>query len=151
MKQYILTTNYVFLGISPVEDIKWFNDTKTMSWSRPSFYSQDVIGYSQSDTNYNVLLDGISIVNTTNTSVALTSSPVNVLCAFTVSITASLQQYVSEEKQEVIDNTGSKLLFYIQLFYFLPDYTVRIDNNSTANFDRASGAFNVNLTVRINF
>ena len=83
-----------------------------MSWSRPSFYSQDIIGYSQSDTNYNVLVNGTSIINTTDTSVGLTSSLFNVSCTkFTVSITASLQQYVSEEKQEVIDNTGSKLLF----------------------------------------
>ena len=54
-------------------------------------------------------MDGISIINTTDTSVELTSSLVNVSCAFTVSITASLQQYVSEKKHEVIDNTGSKL------------------------------------------
>ena len=81
-----------------------------MSWSRPSFYSQDIIGYALAATNYNVLVDGISIINTTDTSVELTSSLVNVSCTkFTVSITTSLQQYMSEEKQEVIDNTGSKL------------------------------------------
>ena len=91
-----------------------------MSWSRPSFYSQDVEEYAVAATNYNVLLDGISIINTTDTSVNLTSSLVNVSCTrFTVNITASLQQYVSEEKQEVIDNTGGKLLFYIQWFLFL--------------------------------
>ena len=88
-----------------------------MSWSRPSFYSQDIIGYAFADTNYNVLVDGISIINTTDTIANLTSL---LSCTnFTVSITASLQQYVSEEKQEVIDNTGSKLLFYIQWFLFL--------------------------------
>ena len=82
-----------------------------MSWSCPSFYSQDVIGYA-ANTNYNVLVDGISIINTTDTSVKITSSLANVSCTnFTVSITASLQQYVSEEKQELIDNTGSKLKF----------------------------------------
>ena len=65
-------------------------------------------------------MDGTSIINTTGTSVELTSSLVNVSCTkFTVSITAFLQQYVSEEKQEVIDDTGSKLLFYIQWFLFL--------------------------------
>ena len=53
-------------------------------------------------------MDGISIINTTDTSVELTSSLVNVSCAITVCITASLQQYVSEKKQEVIDSTGSK-------------------------------------------
>ena len=67
-------------------------------------------------------MDGISIISTTGTSVELSNSLVIVSCTkFNVSITASLQQYmyVSEEKQEVIDNTGSKLLFYIQWFYFL--------------------------------
>ena len=86
-----------------------------MSWSRPSFYSQDVIVYALSDTNYNVLVDGTSIINTTDTSVELTSSLVNVSCTkFNASVTASANVYVSEEKQEVIDNTGSKILFYIQ-------------------------------------
>ena len=66
-----------------------------MSWSRPSFYSQDVIGYSQSDTNYNVLVDGISIINTTDTSVELT---INVSCTkFIVSITASAYVCVRRE------------------------------------------------------
>ena len=95
-----------------------------MSWSRPSFYSQDVIGYAIAATNYNVLVDSISIINTTDTSVKLTSSLVNVSCTkFTVSITASANVYVSEEKQEVIDNTGSKLLMLVltihvnRLFY----------------------------------
>ena len=61
-------------------------------------------------------MDGISIINTTDTSVELTSSLVNVSCTnFTVSITASLQQYVSEEKQEIIDNTGSKIHNYDDL------------------------------------
>ena len=98
------------LGISPVEDIQWFTETQTLSWSRPSFYSQDLIGYSQSDTNYNVFVNGISIINTTDTSVELTSSLVNVSCTnFTLSITASANVYMSEEKQEIIDNTGSEL------------------------------------------
>ena len=67
-----------------------------------------------------MLVDGIIVINTTDTSVELSSSLVNVSCTkFNVSITASLQQYVSsKEKQEVIDNTGSKLLFYIQWFLF---------------------------------
>ena len=100
-----------------------------MSWSRPSFYSQDLIGYAFADTNYNVLVDGTSIINTTGTSVELTSSLVNVSCTkFTVSITASLQQYVSEKKQEVIDNTGCKLCMLIltihvnRLFYKHSEY-----------------------------
>ena len=56
------------------------------------------------------MVNGINIINTTDTSVELSSSLVNVSCTiFTVSITASAYVYVSEEKQEVIDNTGSKL------------------------------------------
>ena len=114
----VLTTNYTpLLGISPVKDIQWLTETQTMSWSRPSFYSQDLVGYA---TTYNVLVNGISIINTTDTSVELTSSLVDVSCTkFNINITASAYVYVSEEKQEVIDNTGSKLLFYIQWFLFL--------------------------------
>ena len=95
-----------------------------MSWSRPSFYSQDVIAYAVADTNYNVLVDGISIIITTGTSVELTNSSVNVSCTkFTVSIAASAYVYVSEIKQEVIDNTGCKLCMLVftihvnRLFY----------------------------------
>ena len=119
MSEAVLTTNYVsFIGISPIECIQWFTETQTLSWSRPSFYSQDLIEYSQSDTNYNVLVDGISIINTTDTSVDLISSLVNVSCTnFTISITASLEKYVSEEKEEVIDNTGSKLCVLVLTFY----------------------------------
>ena len=89
-----------------------------MSWSRPSFYSQDVIGYALAATNYNILVDGISIINTTDTSVELTSSLVNVSCTkFTVSIIASANVYVSEKKQEVVDDTGSKLCMLILTIY----------------------------------
>ena len=89
-----------------------------MSWSRPSFYSQDIIGYAFADTNYNVLVDGTSIINTTDTSVELSSSLVNVSCTnFNISITASAYVYVSEEKQEVIDNTGSELYVLVLTFH----------------------------------
>ena len=61
-------------------------------------------------------MNGINIINTTDTSVELTSSLVNVSCTiFTVSITASAYVYVSEEKQEVIDNTGSKLCMLVHV------------------------------------
>ena len=63
-------------------------------------------------------MDGTSIINTTGTSVELTSSLVNVSCTnFNVSITASAYVYVSEEKQEVIDNTGSKLCMLAYFFH----------------------------------
>ena len=81
---------------------------QTLSWS-PPFFSSDV---PQGESLvYNVLVDGISIINTTGTSINLAS---NVSCTiFTVSITASAYVYVSEEKQEVIDNTGSKLSVWV--------------------------------------
>ena len=117
-----------------------------MSWSRPSFYSLDIIGYAFADTNYNVLVDGISIINTTDTSVELTSSLVNVSCTnFTVSITASLQQYVSEEKQEVIDNTGSKLCMLVYLLFMLTDYSISI-LNVIVSYDEVGGYFKGYLT-----
>ena len=137
---------YFLLGISPVEDIQWFTETQTLSWSRPSFYSQDLIGHAFADTNYNVLVDGISIINTTDTSVELTNSLINVSCTnFTVSITASLQQYVSEKKQEVIDNTGSKLCMLVYLLFMLTDYSISI-LNVTVSYDEVVGHFKGYLT-----
>ena len=116
-----------------------------MSWSRPFFYSKDILGYAFADTKYNVLVDGISIINTTDTSVNLTSSLVNVSCTiFIVSITASLQQYVSEEKQEVIDNTGSKLYMLLYLLLMLTDYSIRI-LHVIMSYDEVVGCFNVDL------
>ena len=117
-----------------------------MSWSRPSFYSQDVIGYAAANTNYNVLVDGISIINTTDTSVKITSSLANVSCTnFTVSITASANVYISQEKQEVIDNTGSKLCVISYLLFILIDYSVNI-LNVTMSYDEVNECFNVDLS-----
>ena len=92
---------------------------QTLSWS-PPFFSSDV---PQGESLvYNVLVDGISIINTTDTSIELTNSLANVLCTnFTVSLTASAYVYMSEEKQEVIDNTGSKLL---SIFFSFISYQI---------------------------
>ena len=91
-------------------------------------------------------MDGTSIINTTDTSVELTSSLVNVSCTnFIVSITASLQQYVSEEKQEVIDNTGSKLCMLVYLLFMLTEYSISI-LNVTVSYDEVGGYFKGYLT-----
>lgn len=95
----------VLLGVSSVDDIQWFTETQLLSWSPPSFSSQKLA------VIYNVLVNDISIINTTKNSVSLTNLTSNILCTiFRVSIITSDNLYKSTTN-ELIDDTGSKLVF----------------------------------------
>uniref|UniRef100_A0A1X7T4A4 Fibronectin type-III domain-containing protein n=1 Tax=Amphimedon queenslandica TaxID=400682 RepID=A0A1X7T4A4_AMPQE len=76
--------------VSPVEDIHWSNDDQLLSWSPPSFYSDDIpLG---TVTTYNVLVNGSCYVNTTNTSVFLNQYD-SCCLELNISVVASVQQY----------------------------------------------------------
>ena len=100
----------VLLGVSPVDDIQWSTDTQLLSWSPPSFYSQDILIYALINTTYSILVNDISIFNTTERNVSLTN--LNISCTtFKVSITTYINSYNSTPKIEIIDDTDSKLVF----------------------------------------
>ena len=90
--------------MSSVENVQWSIDSQTLSWSPPTFYSTDIP--QGVDPDYNILINGISSINTTDTSVWLNVSS----CAFNfnVSIMTCIDQYKSV-KEYSVDNTGSKL------------------------------------------
>ena len=97
------------IGISPVEDLiisSSLNNFLNISWSPPSFYSSDIP--QGSDTTYHIQLVGDNILTTTTTDTFYEFVNVSLCNTFNVSVTASVDNYISSNVTVFHDN-GSKL------------------------------------------
>ena len=98
------------IGISPVEDLIIFsslNNFLYISWSPPSFYSNDIP--QGSDPTYHIQLIGDNILNTTTTDTFYEFVNVSLCNTFNVSVTASVDNYISNSVNGTNGNQ-SKLL-----------------------------------------
>ncbi|XP_019857005.1 PREDICTED: uncharacterized protein LOC109585381 [Amphimedon queenslandica] len=118
-------------GVSTVEDIQWSIALQTLSWLPPTFYSDDIpLG---EKPIYNVLINGISVTNITDTSLWLNIS--SCTTEFNVSIVTSVNEYQSIAMEYSVDNNGvynisivnytlifnetSSKYFYVELLNFI--------------------------------
>ena len=119
-----------FIGISHVNCLHLdFTKFVSLTWSPPSFYSDDIP--QGSITTYHVVVkskDGSIIVddNTTDTIYQLPSNLI-VCNIYTASVTAFISQYSSLVIATTEQYTGSKIILIIDLMYYvLLDYTIDI-------------------------
>ena len=82
---------------------------QTLSWLPPTFYSDDIP--QREDPVYNILVNGLSVASTTDTSVWLNISSCTV--EFNVSIVTSIDEYQSTATEYSVDNAGGKLRQHI--------------------------------------
>ena len=102
------------IGISPVEDLiisSSLNNFLNISWSPPSFYSNDI--HDKSDTTYHIQLVGDNILTATTTDTFYEFVNVSLCNTFNVSVTASVGNYISNSVNGT-NNNGSKL--YVVLY-----------------------------------
>ena len=100
-----------------------FANIASLTWSRPSFYSDDIP--QGSIPTYHVYIksqDGSVIVddNTTNTFYQLPSDLIIHCNSYNISVTAFIGQYNSHDTTITKENTGSKiiLIIYIKVIVF---------------------------------
>lgn len=95
--------NYHFvLGVSPVENIKWFSEYDLLTWSPPFFYSKDITAAFV----YVIVLNGNVTFNTTGTSMHL--EMIANCSKLYVNITVHADRYVSRDNDKI--SYGSKLI-----------------------------------------
>ena len=106
-----------FVGISSVNDLYMdFINIPSLTWSPPSFYSDDIP--QGSVTTYHVIVksqdDSIIVnVNTTDTYYQLPSDLTVDCNSYNVSVIAFTEQYSSHDKTIAKENTGSKIILTI--------------------------------------
>ena len=99
-----------------------YNDnTGVLSWSPPSFFSDDIP--QGEDPVYNILVNDISVINTTNTNVSLSFN--NCSAAANISIITLIGTYQSS-KNETLKNNGK---YFIRIN--INNFIVRIVCNVT--------------------
>ena len=132
----------IHIGVSQVVNVQWHSGPSLLTWSPPSFYSNGSSNHTE--FLYDILLNGVYMINTINTSVYLNISTCDVL--FNVSITVYTDQYVSQENDQIYFNSGSNYCSYTDILEIhLLDYTVKITNR-TVTFDQGTDTVNINLT-----
>ena len=105
------------LGISSVNNLDFnFTNNPSITWSPPSFYSDDIPH--GSIITYHVIIkskDGSVIVNvnTTNTFYQLPSNLTVDCNSYNVSVIAFIEQYSSPARNATIESTGSKIILTI--------------------------------------
>ena len=117
------------LGISSVEDLSLnFTNNLLITWSPPSFYSDDIPQESITTYHVNVNQDGFVIldINTTNTFYQISSIITKYCRIYIVSVKAVIEQYsslVTIDQNE--ENEGSKIML-IDLFNVLILHIIRL-------------------------
>ena len=117
------------LGITSVNNLDiYFNNSLSITWSPPSFYSDDIP--QGSITTYHVIVknkDGIVLVNinTTDTFYQLPSNLTVDCNSYNVIVTAFTEQYSSSATNATKENTGSKIIliiYNIKYYYIIRLY-----------------------------
>ena len=116
------------LGISSVNHLEInFTNNPSITWSPPSFYSDDIP--QGSITTYHVIVkskDGSIIAddNTTDTFYELPSNLTVDCNSYNVSVTAFIEQYSSPVTNATKENTGSKIILMIYYYNILLHYQI---------------------------
>ena len=82
-----------------------------ISWSSPSFYSNDIP--QGSDTTYHIQLVGDNILTTTTTDTFYEFVNVSLCNTFNVSVTASVGNYTSNSVNVTDDNHSKLLIIFV--------------------------------------